>query len=251
MKYDNYIFDFYGTLCDIHTDENSEYLWQKMSEVYCALKAHYDADGLKEAYYSALNIQKEKACKEYLKGYITKDELDNFESDVTLAFRKLYSDKGVFVSEYQVVETARKFRALSREYIRVYSGVYNLLRELEKQNKKIYLLSNAQSVFTRPEIEMLGLDDYFDGIFISSEQKVKKPGKSFFGKLIETYGLDVRRSIMIGNDEEADIVGALQCGMDCLYIHSDISPCVYGKVKPTYIVTDGDFTKIKELVLNV
>lgn len=29
--YQNYIFDLYGTLVDIHTNENKHYLWEKMA----------------------------------------------------------------------------------------------------------------------------------------------------------------------------------------------------------------------------
>ena len=30
-EYQNYLFDLYGTLVDIHTDENDPRLWQRMS----------------------------------------------------------------------------------------------------------------------------------------------------------------------------------------------------------------------------
>ena len=38
MKYKNYIFDLYGTLIDIHTDENEMMLWEFMVEY---LKEHF------------------------------------------------------------------------------------------------------------------------------------------------------------------------------------------------------------------
>lgn len=31
LEYQNYIFDLYGTLVDIRTNERKAYLWQKMS----------------------------------------------------------------------------------------------------------------------------------------------------------------------------------------------------------------------------
>ena len=54
---------------------------------------------------------------------------------------------------------------------------------------------------------------------------------------------------MIGNDEGADIAGARRAGMDSLYIHTAISPKEYGRVEATYRVMDGDFKKIRGLVL--
>ena len=54
-----------------------------------------------------------------------------------------------------------------------------------------------------------------------------------------------------GNEAAAaDIAGAQEVGMDSLYIHSNISPSEYGKKQPTYAVLDGDFTKIRDLILN-
>ena len=34
MKYENYIFDLYGTLVDIHTDEEKTELWEKLAQFY-------------------------------------------------------------------------------------------------------------------------------------------------------------------------------------------------------------------------
>ena len=104
--------------------------------------------------------------------------------------------------------TAITFRALSRKFLRTYDGVKELLEELHERGRGVYLLSNAQTDFTRPEIEMLGLTRYFDGILLSSEQGCKKPSPVFFRRLLEQYRLNPAESIMTGNDEAADIAGA-------------------------------------------
>ena len=60
-KYKNYIFDLYGTLVDIHTDEEQQELWvkmaQKLSEEY---GADYTGADLREKYLLAC---KEEFCK--------------------------------------------------------------------------------------------------------------------------------------------------------------------------------------------
>ncbi|MFR2512747.1 MAG: hypothetical protein ACLS9K_13090, partial [Lachnospira eligens] len=38
-NYKNYVFDLYGTLVDIHTDEEQELLWEKLALFY----GYYDA----------------------------------------------------------------------------------------------------------------------------------------------------------------------------------------------------------------
>ena len=114
---------------------------------------------------------------------------------------------------------------------------------------KVYLLSNAQSEFTRPEISYLGLEKYFDGILISSEEGCKKPGRRFYQTVLERYHLNPKESIMIGNDSIADIQGAYEVGLDSLYIHTEISPECVEDLKSTYTIMDGDFTKVKALIL--
>ena len=165
-------------------------------------------------------------------------------------FALLYQEKRVPCDETQAKMTAITFRTLSRKYLRVYKGVKETLGELRRRRKRVFLLSNAQSDFTRPEIEMLGLTKYFDGIFLSSEQGWKKPSPMFFCRLLEEYHLEPSECIMIGNDEAADIIGARNVGMDTLYIHTAISPVEHGRVKADYLVMDGDFRKAGRLLLH-
>ena len=52
---------------------------------------------------------------------------------------------------------------------------------------------------------------------------MQKALSDFFERLMNEYGLKSSESIMIGNDESADIAGACHVGMDSLYIHTEIS----------------------------
>ncbi len=235
--YKNYIFDFYGTLADIRTDEESGYLWEKMAQIYSAYGAAYGPEELKATFRSLEEQERKRLGTE------------EAEPDLTKVFGMLYEGKGIRCGAAQARMTAITFRALSREFIRLYDGAEELLRELRRRGKRLYLLSNAQTDFTRPEIEMLGLRDFFDGIFISSEQGCKKPSPVFFQRLLERFGLDPADCIMIGNDEAADIAGANQAGMDSLYVHTDISPKEAGKAEATYRVMDEDFGKVRALLL--
>lgn len=232
--YQNYIFDLYGTLVDVRTNESKPYLWKKMSEFYTSLGAVYTAPDLKSEF-----RRLEKEAAEALGD-------ENAEVNVTEVFAELYRQKGVPCDDSQARLTAVMFRTLSRQLLCTYDGVKEFLTELRAKGKGVYLLSNAQSDFTRPEIDMLGLTSYFDGIFISSEQGCKKPSPLFFQKLLETYKLNPAECVMIGNDETADIAGANAVGMDSVYLHTAISPKEYGKMEPTYRIMDGDFRKIRE-----
>ena len=48
--YSNYIFDLYGTLVDINTDESSKEFWYKLSLFYSFKGALYTAEELQTSY---------------------------------------------------------------------------------------------------------------------------------------------------------------------------------------------------------
>ena len=238
--YKNYIFDLYGTLVDIRTNENKSYLWDKMSELFGFYGAGYEKSELKRSYFKYCNELEKKARSEYKFA----------EIDLDTVFRRLLADKGITDAEQSVIDSLEMFmRTLSTKFIRLYDGVVDFLEALKSNGKKVYLLSNAQRGFTRPELRLLGIEQYFDGIMISSEEGCKKPGDRFFRMILDKYGLNPKESIMIGNDSVSDILGAHSAGMDSLYIHTEISPECVEDLKSTYAVMDGDFRKIKDLIL--
>lgn len=238
MEYENYIFDLYGTLADINTNEEKPGLWKKFAEIYSSYGAYYSGAELKRKYKELIFKDTEKH-----------KNIEYYEPDILKIFDGLFKEKNVKATRELIYHTAVTFRVLSRKYIKLYPGVKELLEILKEKGKKIYLLTNAQAAFTIPEIKSLGIFDYFDAIFISSEEGVKKPSQNFVKRLTDTCSLDLKKTIMIGNDETSDIMTAIGAGMDSLYIYSNISPRDYGKINPTYKILDGDVTKIKELIL--
>lgn len=237
--YKNYIFDLYGTLADIRTNESKPYLWEKLTEIFGGYGALYEKNELRRAYFTY--------CRELES---TARETNEFaEINLDLVFRRLFSDKDVEIDDSALNAVMMTMRALSRKFIRLYDGVEDFLKALKRKKKRAFLLSNAQRGFTRPELKLLGIEKYFNGIFISSEQGVKKPSPEFFCGLMERYLLKPEESIMIGNDASSDILGANSAGMDSLYIHTGISPECPEPPPATYTIMDGDFRKIKDLIL--
>lgn len=223
QQYSNYVFDLYGTLVDIHTEENDPALWQKLALFYGYYDAIYEPEELKQAY-GALVKGKEAELKQTLDGDARYSHEASPEIEITEVFRELYARKGVEADEALAVHTGQFFRVLSTEYVRTYPGTEAMLRGLRENGKKVYLLSNAQRIFTEYEMHVLGIAKYFDAILISSDYKTKKPDKRFFDVLMERYALNAKETLFIGNDSHTDIAGAQTVGLDTFYVHSNISP---------------------------
>ncbi len=240
--YKNYIFDLYGTLIDINTDEWCDDLWKKMAVMYGYKGAHYTFDELNSEYGRLVELEKKAVKKRH-------PEYKVVDIKIEKVFKKLFTQKGVKVTKSQVAFVAEAFRCYSTKYIKLYDGVIDLLDMLKAKGKKIYLLSNAQRSFTENELNMLGLTQYFDGICISSDEECSKPDSCYYKTLFDRYGLNKSESIMIGNDYLSDIGGAADFGIDSLYIHQSISPEIEGELRSTYTVMDGDVYKIKKLTV--
>lgn len=223
MKYENYIFDLYGTLVDIHTNEETEDLWEALADFYGEHGANYAAAELQADY--ASGVQELLDISE--------------EIQVEKVFRQLYEAKGVTADDTLVLETCRFFRDTSTEYIKLYPWSLPILDKLKAEGKGIYLLSNAQRSFTAHELDLLGLTKYFDVIMISSDCGVQKPNLMFFKMLMKRCNLRAKECLFVGNDEICDIFGAKKAGMDTFYIHSNCSPEYTGKVPATYTAMDA------------
>lgn len=220
-QYRNYIFDLYGTLVDIRTDETDRKLWEHLSLFYGYYGAQYEAEKLHQAYLASVQGKEKALSQEHAVQYAHEAYP---EIPIEEVFRELYEAKGINPDEPLIIHTGQMFRAYSTKYIRLYHYAKELLTTLKEAGRGVYLLSNAQRVFTEYELYYLGIHDHFDGILISSDHGCRKPDERFYRILLERYGLQPEESLMIGNDMETDIAGAKQVGMDSFYIHSAISP---------------------------
>ena len=131
-----------------------------------------------------------------------------------------------------IAHWALMFRTLSIEYLRLFDGVKEVLQELHRREKKVYLLSNAQRLFTEPEMRSLGIYDLFDAVFISSDIGFLKPSKQFYHALLKRYSLDPKTCVMTGNDWQADAWGAHNNGLASMYVHTKQSPELNGELPP-------------------
>lgn len=241
MHYQNLLFDLYGTLADIHTNESKKELWKLLAVWYKSHGAVYTPWDLQKTYRHLVQEEKKQAALRHP---------DYIHLDIQLerVFEKLYANKRICTSKEVIAETALFFRTMSRTYLKLYPGVRPMLQELRAEGRRCFLLTNAQNVFTMPELKLLGIADCFDGIIISSIEECAKPDPHFFQAACVRYGLEKADTLMIGNDPVTDIGGANAFGVDSVYIHSDLSPKWTGAPKSTYLIRNGGMDQLKRLL---
>lgn len=228
------VFDLYGTLIDIHTDEDNDLFWQQMTLYYGYFGAHYE--NLRQKYAEAVEVFIEKEIAEY--------------PDIELldVFNKLFLDKGIIVDRTTLLETATMFRLLSTDYVQLYPHAEDLLKLLNESDLKVILLSNAQSSFTLSEMKYTGIEHYFDKVYLSSDYRISKPDKKFYEIMLEKEHLTAEECVYIGNDHTTDIKGANSVGMDSIYLNTNCSSDINEPFECLHKIIPGDLGEVMEIV---
>lgn len=235
--YRNILFDLYGTLIDIHTDETEARFWNTLALFFSYNGANYTAESLRLRYQALVDER-----------LVQHTDTRYPDTRVVEVFGALYAERGVRASGVLLAHTARLFRAASTAYIRLYPGTEALLGTLRGHGRRLFILSNGQREFSEPELCALGVFDAFDALYSSATYGVCKPDPAFYNVLLEKEKLNAAECLFIGNDHLTDIAGAKAVGMDSIYIHSNQSRDVK-KTDATYEIWDGDVSKILPFAL--
>jgi putative hydrolase of the HAD superfamily len=218
------LFDLYGTLIDIETNEY-------MDEIYRAIAHYLSYQGVylhrwevKERYYQIMKQQKEACGEEYP------------EIDVEAIWNEFLMQEGIKSSLHrgqQAKVIAHIYRGVSRNRLQLYPDVKRVLNELQMKYR-LALISDAQSCYALPEIQAVGLENYFESIVISSRYGFRKPDPRLFQKTLDNMQLTSSEVIWVGNDMFRDIYGAQALGIKNIYIDSNQGAKSYEDVTPDY-----------------
>ncbi len=238
----NYIFDLYGTLLDIRTDERRAECWKIMRDFYAVYGCAWEPDPLREAFFRLDAAERKRLAaltgvkrpeiriERVFAGLLFEGE-GHRSCSLAIAGRGLDSLRKRYREDAEEVlaavagsewaaACANLFRTASRESIRPYPNTAATLRALREKGCRLFLLSNAQRIFTMPEIELFGLQELLDGIYISSDCGVMKPEPAFLNRLMAEEGLDPEETVLVGNEIGSDIAAAAGGGIRSIFLNT-------------------------------
>lgn len=96
------------------------------------------------------------------------------------------------------------------------------------------LVTNGPSDMQRRALAASGLAEYFEAVLISGDEDVasRKPHPLIFGLACERLGVLPRHALMVGDNREADINGALASGMQAIEVGPDADlPALYSVIR--------------------
>jgi putative hydrolase of the HAD superfamily len=108
-----------------------------------------------------------------------------------------------------------------------------ILQYLKNKGYELHLLTNGFEKTQHNKLMYSGLTSFFKEIITSEGSNSLKPNREIFEFAIQRCCTKADECIMIGDNIEVDIIGAMNAGIDQVYVnHLGIEP----EVKPTYVV---------------
>jgi putative hydrolase of the HAD superfamily len=222
LSYKHIFFDLDHTLWDFDTNAKAS-LTDIYGEFSLAEKVTTDFDAFYEKYLHHNKILWER----YQNGFITAEELK---------WRRMWRTMMEFKVGDEVL--AKNISARFLEILPVKDGMfphaYEILEYLKNKDYQIHLITNGFEKTQWSKIRNSKIDHFFTHVITSEASNSMKPEKEIFDFAMNQSGALLHESIMIGDNLDADIQGAMNAGMDNVFVnHIDAST----DKKPTYIIT--------------
>ena len=97
----------------------------------------------------------------------------------------------------------------------------------------LHMITNGFEKTQWSKINNSGLSYYFTHIITSETSNSLKPKKEIFEYALKKAGATLPESIMLGDNLDADIQGAINAGMDCVFVNHLKT---ITEIKPTYTI---------------
>ena len=158
------------------------------------------------AQYRIINHQ---AWSDYEAGVLPKGQLR------TIRFKRLLEH---YRLDHPADDLSLDYRRYLSESTHMLDGARELL-DTVRPDYRLGLITNGLKEVQRPRLANTGLADFFDFIVISDEIGVAKPHAGFFDVAYEQMdGVDKSRVLVIGDNPNADVGGALSYGFDACWL---------------------------------
>lgn len=218
-KYKHLIFDLDRTLWDF--ERASRETFAEIYELYILPLAKVPFDD----FFSVYRQINEFLWEQYRNKQIAKEVLRTKRFGMTLDhFGLEFKANAVQIADYYIANISHKAYLFegSAETLKVLASKYTLS-----------VMTNGFKEVQYPKLERSGISHLFSHVFVSEEIGINKPNPGIFHFALKELSGTPEESIMIGDDFEVDIAGAVNCGMNAIWFKPD------GKKDKDYCVLPG------------
>lgn len=222
-KYTHIFFDLDHTLWDF--DANAH---DTLSDLFSEFDLDTRIRGTFNEFYSKYLHHNEVLWNRYHNGFISQEDLKWKRMWRTLLDFKSPDEK-------LAKDLSQRFLELLPLRKKLFPHTIEVLEYLRAENYELHLITNGFEKTQWTKIQNSGLDKYFGHIITSESSNSLKPKKEIFEYAFTKCNTCCDDSLMIGDNAEADILGAINAGMDSVHIvHDRDKPAP--SIIPTYTI---------------
>lgn len=207
-KYTDLFIDFDDTLYD--TRGNAIIALKQLYEAFC-LSEKLDSE---EKFYAEYWKANTELWGQYGRGEIKRDYLIIERFRRPLAACVVGNDE--WLTEQYCLNVSDKFLDLCSVQPGVVEGAHELMDYLKGKGYRMHICSNGFHEVQYRKLTACGLIDYFDNIILSEDAGANKPSAAFFDYAFSKTGAKRESTIMIGDNYNSDIIGAISVGLDTI-----------------------------------
>ncbi len=220
-KYRHLFFDLDHTLWDFESNaKESLFELYKMFELDRKLIMRF------EEFYDTYSKHNSILWDRYQKGYVTTDDLKWKRMWRTLLDYRI-------ADEALAKEMSAKFLEILPTKKKVFDYTFEILEYLTQKNYSIHIITNGFEKTQWSKLNNSNLSKYFTHVITSEISNSVKPKKEIFEYALNKTNGILEECIMIGDNPDADIQGAINAGMDTIFVNHLRANCV---LKPTYTI---------------
>lgn len=219
--YKHLFFDLDHTLWDFETNAKNTLLHLYNNKELKA-KGINDFD----SFYKQYLHHNDRLWERYRNGFITQQDLRYKRMFLTLLDFKV-------VNEALTKQLATEFLELLPLGGALFPYTKEILDYLTHKGYQLHLITNGFEDVQYRKLDCAGLRHYFNAVITSEAANSLKPHKEIFDYALQCTGAVIDESIMIGDNIEADILGARNAGWEQVFVNHINEKT---DVKPTYIV---------------
>lgn len=205
--YKHIFFDLDHTIWDFETNSSLT-----LKEMYREFDLSSKGVGPFAEFHAIYREHNQKLWDRYSKGFIKQDELRWKRMWHTLLDYKIGDEKlakAISLRYLEVLPTQSELFPYTKE----------ILQYLLDKQYILHIISNGFEEVQHNKLRNSGLTVYFKEIITSEGCNYVKPQKEIFEFAMDKAGALLKESLMIGDNEEADIAGAVNTGMDSVFVN--------------------------------
>jgi len=215
MKYKHLFFDLDHTLWDFEANARAT-----LQVLYEDLKLRSRGVHDFDLFYKNYLVHNDNLWDLYRKGLVKQDELRIKRMRLALLDFKIADESLSSKMNEQFLELLPTRNLL-------FPHTVEILQYLLDKNYELHLITNGFEEVQHNKLKYSGLNRFFGEVITSEASNSIKPNKEIFEYAFRKTNSNPASSIMIGDTVEVDIQGAINAGIDQVFVnHTGITPSI-------------------------